>query len=165
MESGISLWNEQIKIYVLINLNCCGIRNCKWNPQTLSGIHKMKAESANCKRTHLQLRNALTICGICLNIADSAHSLRIPLIVKPEQLPIFSRCRLRNKINVPTKFLLQLYVRGIYWNFASRIHLNFEKIWLETCLWNTGTYKHKIVRLSSAQFGLLVQIFDFQCTT
>ena len=28
---------------------------------------------------------------------------------------------------------------------------------LETCLWNPGTYRHKIVRLSSAQFGLVMQ--------
>ena len=27
---------------------------------------------------------------------------------------------------------------------------------LKTCLWNPGTYRHKIVRLSSAQFGLVI---------
>ena len=27
---------------------------------------------------------------------------------------------------------------------------------LKTCIWNPGTYRHKIVRLSSAQFGLVM---------
>ena len=27
---------------------------------------------------------------------------------------------------------------------------------LKTCLWNPGSYKHKIKRLSSAQFGLKI---------
>ena len=27
---------------------------------------------------------------------------------------------------------------------------------LKTCLWNPGTYRHKIVRLSIAQFGLVM---------
>ena len=28
---------------------------------------------------------------------------------------------------------------------------------LKTCLWNPGTQRHKIVRLSSAQFGLVMK--------
>ena len=27
---------------------------------------------------------------------------------------------------------------------------------LKTCLWNAGTYRHKIVRLSNAHFGLVM---------
>ena len=29
---------------------------------------------------------------------------------------------------------------------------------LKTCLWNLGTYRHEIVRLSSAQFGLVTSL-------
>ena len=30
---------------------------------------------------------------------------------------------------------------------------------LKTCLWNPGTYRHKIVLLSSAQFGLVTKLY------
>ena len=35
---------------------------------------------------------------------------------------------------------------------------------LKTCLWNPGTYRHKIVRLSSAQFGLVMN-YIVSCIT
>ena len=54
--------------------------------------------------------------------------------------------------------MLQLFLRGIHWNFVSGNHLHFG-ICLKTCLWNPGRYRHKIVRLASAQFGLVM----FEC--
>ena len=62
------------------------------------------AESANGKQNshklvgnggiRLHLRNPLTLCN-------------------SEQLPIFARCGIDDKTNVPTKFTLQLFVRGV----------------------------------------------------
>ena len=49
--------HEQIIIYVFVNLCCRGIRNCKWNPQIVSGIR-------------INLRNPLTF-------AESAFVCRI----------------------------------------------------------------------------------------
>ena len=34
---------------------------------------------------------------------------------------------------------------------------------LKTCLWNPGTYRHKIVRLSRSQFGLVMSKFHCLC--
>ena len=59
---------------------------------------------------HLRLRIPPTICGIHLQLRN------------PEQLAIFACCAIRNKLNVPTKFTLQLYVRGIHVNLVSGIH-------------------------------------------
>ena len=61
----------------------------------------------------------------------------------------------KDKIIVPTKFTLQVFVRGIHRNVVSRIHLHFGTC-LKISLWNPGTYRHKIVLLSSAQFGLVM---------
>ena len=95
---------------------------------------------------HLRLRIPLTICGIHLHLRN------------PEQLAIFTCCRIRNKTNVPTKFTVQVYVRGIHENLVSGIHLHFGAC-SKACLWNPGTYRHKTVRLSSAQFGLVMNFF------
>ena len=77
----------------LLNLGCRGIRNCKWNPQIVSGIRKLKADCANCERNpqigsgiRKNLQNPLTftefahICGIRNNylyslVAESATKL------------------------------------------------------------------------------------------
>ena len=45
-------------------------------------------------------------------------------------------------------------------NFVSGMHLRFVTS-LNTCLWNPATYKHKTVRLSSAQLGLVMKVFLF----
>ena len=95
---------------------------------------------------HLNLRIPLTFCGIHLQLRN------------PKQLAILAFCEIRNKLNVPTKFTLQVYVRGIHVNLVNGIHLHFGTC-LNTCLWNPGTYRHKIVRLSSAQFGLVMIFF------
>ena len=92
---------------------------------------------------YLHLRIPLTFCGIHLQLRN------------PEQLAIFACCGIRNKLNTPTNFTLQVYVRGIHVNLLSGIHLHFGTC-LNTCLWNPGTCRYKIVRLFSAQFGLVM---------
>ena len=89
-----------------------------------------------------KIRNPLTFCGIHLQLRN------------PEQLALFACCGKRKKTNVPTKFTSQVYVCGIHWKFVCGIHLHFGT-YFKTCLWNPGTYRHKIVLLSSAQFGLV----------
>ena len=49
-----------------------------------------------------------------------------------------------------------VFVREFNWNFASEIHFHFETC-LKTYLWSQGTERHTIVRLSSAQFGLVME--------
>ena len=61
---------------------------------------------------------------------------------------------------MPTKFTLQIYARGFHINLVSGIHLHFGKC-LNTCLWNLGTHRHKIARLSSAQFCLVMFLACF----
>ena len=70
--------------------------------------------------------------------------------------PVFAQ--IRNKTNVPTKIALQVFVCGIHWNCVCGIHLHFGT-YFKTCLWNPGTYRHKIVLLSTAQFGLVMLIW------
>ena len=53
--------------------------------------------------------------------------------------------------------MLQVYVHGIHINLVTGIHLHFETR-LNTYLWNPETYRLKIVRLSSAQFGRVMKI-------
>ena len=48
--------------------SCSGFRNCKWIPQ-------IYADSA------YNLHIPVTICGICLQFADSTYKLRISLLV------------------------------------------------------------------------------------
>ena len=94
---------------------------------------------------HLHLRTPLTIWGIYLQLRN------------PEQLAIFACCGIRNKTNLTTKLTLKVYVCGIQRNFVRVIHLHFETCF-KTFLWNPGTYIHKIVLLSSAQFGLVMYL-------
>ena len=46
-----------------VELSCCGIRNCKRNPQTVSRIRKLRVGSANCKW------NPHFFCGVRLHIS------------------------------------------------------------------------------------------------
>ena len=94
----------------------------------------------------LHLRIPHTFCGIHLQLRN------------PEQLDIFACCRVRDSTNVSTKFTLQVFVRGIHGNFVSGFHLHFG-ICVKVCLWNLRRYKHKIVRLSSAQFSLVMMTY------
>ena len=101
-------------------------------------------ESAFCLRIpYIFLRISFTFCGIDLQLRN------------PEQLAIFACCGIRNKTIVPTKLTLQLFVRGIHEIFVSGIYLLFGTC-LKICPWNPGTYRHKILRLSSAQIGLVM---------
>ena len=95
---------------------------------------------------HLYLRIPFTFCGIHLQLQN------------PEQPAIFACCRIRSKLNVPTKFTLQVFVRGIHVNLLSGILLHIGTC-LITCLWSPATCRHKVVRLSSAQFGLVMNHF------
>ena len=51
--------------------------------------------------------------------------------------------------------MLQVFVRGIHEVFVGVIRLHFGTC-LKIYLCNPGTYRHKIMRLSSAQFGLVM---------
>ena len=98
-----------------------------------------------------------------LKFAESIYILRNPLTVAEPRTTSYI-CLLRNskkKTNVPTKFTLQVFVREIHENFVIGIHIHFETC-LKICLWSPGTYRHKIVRLYGAQFGL-VMIFVGYC--
>ena len=108
--------------------------------QTVSGIRKLWADSAICN----QFAESSYICRISLHLRNS------------EQLYIFARCGICNIISIPTKFTLQIFVHGIRPIFVSGIHLHFGTS-SKTCLWNPGTYRHKILRLSSEQFGLVMK--------
>ena len=149
-------------------------KTCSWIPLTMvkslllnSALLEIKIPAFNCSYTFSvlnKIRNPLTVWGIHLH-------LRIPLTLcgfhlqlrNPDQQAIFACCRIRKKTNVPTKFLLQVYVCGIHWNFVCGIHLHFGT-YFKTCLWNPGTYRHKIGILSSAEFGL-VMITNHKCVT
>ena len=135
---------DQIKKFVcLVNLSSRGILNYKWNPQLVSGIRKLSAESINCKRNPHIFAEPTYFCGIRLLLRNS------------EQLLMFACCGIRDKANVPKQFTLQVFVPGIHRIFISGSCLHFGTC-LKTCLWNSGTYRHKIVQLSNAPFGLVM---------
>ena len=128
-----------------------------WNPLTIVKPLHLISASAYASSVINKFLNSFTVCGIRLKtlripltFADSIFSMR-----NPEQLAIFACCGIRNKLIVLTKFTFQVYVRGIHVNLVSGSHLLFGTC-LNTCLWNPATYRHKTVRLSSAQFGLIM---------
>ena len=130
---------------------------CSWIPLTMVKSLLLNSASAYASSIINKFLNSFTVCGFRL------QSLRTPLtfcgihlhLWNLEQLAIFACCGIRNKINVPTKFTLQVFKRGIHVNIVSGIHFHFGTS-LSTCLWSPGTYSHKTVRLSSAQFGLVM---------
>ena len=87
----------------------------------------------------LQLPIPLTLCGIHLQLQNPKH-----LNHNSQQ----TKCT--DKI-----FVTRIYSRGIHVNLVSGVHLHFGTC-LNTCLWSPGAYRHKNVRLSSAQFGLVM---------
>ena len=117
---------------------------CKWNPQIVSGIHKVLVEFAFC--LHFQLK-----------IADSTYFLRIPLAVDDSRTTSYIRL-LRNPRQ--NKCADIIYVTLICTRnprkFVSGINLHFGTC-LNISFWNRGTFRHKIVRLYSAQFGLVMR--------
>ena len=96
----------------------------------------------------MHLRIPLTFCGILLTVAESRTTGYIRLLRNPRHN------------NPADKFTLQLLVRGIHGKFASGIHLHFRTC-LKISFWNPGTCRHKIARLSSAQFGLVMKNHPF----
>ena len=56
---------------------------------------------------------------------------------------------------MPTKVTLLIFVRGIHWNIASGIPTFWNKF--KVCLLNARTCRHKNLRLTSAQFDLVMQ--------
>ena len=62
-----------------------------------------------------KIRNPLTVCGIGLHLRISLTFCGIRLQLRiPKQLAIFACCGIRDTTNMPTKFTLHSYVRGIY---------------------------------------------------
>ena len=116
----------------------------------------------NSESTYI-LRNPLTFAGSACKFCGLYLHLRFPLtfcwiqlqLLHPGQLAIFACCGVPDTTNVPKKLTLQKFVRGIHGSLVSGIHWHFG-LYLKVCLWNPGTYRHKISRLSSAQFGLVV---------
>ena len=70
---------------------------------------------------------------------------------------MFARCRTRSKTNVLTNFTLQVFVRRTQGNFV-------KGTWFKICLQNPVTYRHRIVRLSSAIFGLVMFRLTKSCS-
>ena len=140
-------------------MNQC-FKICSWIPLTMVKSLLLNSASAYTNSVINKFLNSFLVCGI-------RFYLRIPLtfcgihlqLRNPEQLAIIACRGIRNKINELTKFTLQVYVRGIHVNFVSGIHSHFGTC-LNTCLWNPETYRHKIVRLSSAQFGLVMNFYN-----
>ena len=102
-ESAIYKWNPKLQVESA---------NCKWNPQTVSRIRFCLRIPLEFADSTYNLRIPLTFCGISLQLRN------------PERLATFACCRFRNKTNVPTKFTLQLFVRGIHKIFVSGTHLH-----------------------------------------
>ena len=113
--------------------------NCQWNPQIVSGVRNCKWNPHFVCGFYLHLRIPLIFCGFFLQFAES----------RTTSYNCFF-CGIRNKTILPTRFTLKVYVRGIHLHFGTCLKIG---------LWNPRTYKHKIVRLYSAQFGLVVMFY------
>ena len=87
---------------------------------------------------HLHLRTPLTFCGIHL-VAEPKKSSYNHLLQNPRH----NKCA--KKI-----YVTGFFFRGIKKKFVSGVHLHFGTS-LKVYLWNPGTYRHKFVRLSTAQ--------------
>ena len=105
----------------IVKLSCCGISNCKRNPQIVSGIRKLLVESAFCLRIPLIFADSIYILRTSLKFCGTYLKLR-----NPEQLAVFACCGIRSKTNVPTNLTLQVLVRGAHETFVSGIHLHFR---------------------------------------
>ena len=102
-------------------------------------------ERANCKR------NPYIVSGIRKLQMDFANCKR------NRQILSGIRKSLRNQLTICKFhcFSLQVFVRGSHRNVVGGIRLHFGTC-LKVSLWNPGTYRHKIVRLCSAQFDLVM---------
>ena len=143
-------------------------KTCSWIPLTMfkslllnSALLEIRfpALAFNCSHASSKMnkiRNPFTVCGIRLHLRIALTFCRIHSQLRnPKQLAIFDCCGIRDTTNVPTKFRLLSYVSGLQGCFVSGIHLHFGTC-LNISFWNPGTYRHKTVCLSSAQFGLVM---------
>ena len=96
-------------------------------------------------------------------IAESTYSLRIPLTSFADSRYIFwiplTFCGIHSQLRNLEPLAIFAYC-GIQKRNADKIyeiHLHFGT-GLKICLWNPGTYRHKSVRLSSAQFSLVISL-------
>ena len=140
-------------------------KTCSWIPLTMVKswllnsallVIRIPALAFNCSYASSinKTRNPFTVCGIRLHLRIRLTFCGTHLQLRnPKQLAIFACCGICDTTNVPKKFALHSYVRGIHGSFV--IHLHFGTC-LKISFWNPGTYRHKIVRLSSAQFGLVM---------
>ena len=75
------------------------------------------------------------------------------------EFTLLAKCH--NHINVPTKFVADCFhyetklciLLFLFCSFIFFDHSDTILTCLKTCSWNPGTYRHKIVGISSAQFG------------
>ena len=121
---------------------------------------RIPARAFNCSYASSVLnktRKPLTVCGIRLHLRIPLTFCGVHLQLRNLKLiAVFACCGIRDTTNMPTNFTLHSYVSEIHGNFVSGIHLHFSKR-LKISFWNPDrTYRHKIVRLSSAQFSLVM---------
>ena len=118
-----------------------------------SSIINKNAESAYIWGFRIQ------ILRIPLTFAHSTYNLLNPLTVAESRKTSYI-CLLRNPQQI--KCADKSYITGICTRNSQKCcRRNPPAIWnmFKISLWNPGTYRHKIVRLSSAQFSLLVMFF------
>ena len=118
---------------------------CLWIPLTIvksllliSSLLKIRipALTFNCSYATSvinKIQDPLTFCGFHLH-------LRFPLTFAEKMT---NKCA--------DKIYVTIICTRIHGNFVSGIHLHFR-----TCFWNPRTYRHTIVRLSRAHFGLVM---------
>ena len=144
----------------LVN-QCCKVFS--WIPLTMVKSLLLNSACAYASSIINKFLNSFTVCGFRLQIlripltfADSTYILRNPLTVAESRTTSYI-CLLRNPQQI--KCADKNYVTSICTrNPRKSCKWNPLTFWnsLNTCLWNPGTYRHKIVRLSSAQFGLVM---------
>ena len=73
-----------------------------------------------------KILESLTVCGIRLHLWIRLTFCGTHLHLRIPKLLVFSACcGIRDTTNVPKKFTLDSYVRGIHGSFVSGIHLDF----------------------------------------
>ena len=116
---------------------------------------------------HLQLAESVCFCGFRIQIlriqrtfADSTYNLRNPLIIAESRSTSYI-CLLRNPQQnkcadktYATSICMRNPLKFCLWNPLTSWNI------FKSCLWNPETYRHKIVLLSSAQFGLVMALSD-----
>ena len=109
------------------------------NPLTICGIRLLL------RIPQINFADSTQICGFHLHFAKSTYSCGIQnnqlfLLLAESATKQMGRQKLRYRNTL---------------NFICGIHLHL-RTYFKTCFWTSGTYRHKIVLLSSAQFGLVM---------